>query len=87
MTTSKIDRFGEPNFRVSRRRFFLMHFLLKSVRFGPFRGPDKPGADLGRFGTVPERAPGTTQSGSRPDLEDDQEPTTIKTIDDEHNDR
>ena len=72
MTTSEIDRFGEPNFEVSGRRFFLIDFLLKSVHFGPFRGPGKPGADLGRFGTVPERALGTTRSGGRPDHEDDQ---------------
>ncbi len=72
MTTSEIDRFGEPNFRVSGRRLLLIDFLLKSVRFGPFRGPDKPGADLGRFGTVPERALGTTRSGGDDDNGDDE---------------
>ena len=88
MTTSEIDRFGEPNFEVSGRRFFLIDFLLKSVHFGPFRGPGKPGADLGRFGTVPERALGTTRSGGRPDHEDDQDDDDDDQDDedDEHND-
>ena len=86
MTTSEIDRFGEPNFGVSGRRIFLIDFLLKIVRFGPFWGPGKPGADLGRFGTVPERALGTTRSGGRPDHEDDQDDHDDDQDDEEHND-
>ena len=88
MTTSEIDRFGEPNFGVSGRRFFLIDFLLKSVRFGPFRGPDKPGpiwavsgpSRNGRSGR-PGPAAGPTTRTTQDDDDDDQDDE-----DDEHND-